>query len=92
MTAETQDLKTLLLSTDDEFRQLAEKHQELEERTSFHRPHLSEQNVSSDAEETDAPEGPDGMLSRRYRNSPTTSGVPIPASDAARGWSGGRPG
>ncbi|MBE3072034.1 MAG: YdcH family protein [Acidobacteria bacterium] len=32
MTADSQDLKALLLETDDEFRQLATKHQELESR------------------------------------------------------------
>ena len=32
MTADSQDLKPLLLETDDEFRQLATKHRELEER------------------------------------------------------------
>ena len=32
MTGDSQDLKTLLLSTDDEFRQLAAKHQALEAR------------------------------------------------------------
>jgi uncharacterized protein len=32
MTADSQDLKALLLATDDEYRQLATKHQELEER------------------------------------------------------------
>lgn len=32
MTADSQDLKALLLRTDEEFRQLAAKHQELEER------------------------------------------------------------
>jgi uncharacterized protein len=32
MTADSRDLRTLLLQTDDEFRQLAERHHELEER------------------------------------------------------------
>ncbi len=32
MTADSQDLKPLLLETDEEFRQLAKKHHELEER------------------------------------------------------------
>ena len=32
MTADSQDLKNLLLKTDDEFRQLAEKHHELDDR------------------------------------------------------------
>jgi uncharacterized protein YdcH (DUF465 family) len=32
MTADSQDLKALLLATDDEYRQLATKHQELEGR------------------------------------------------------------
>lgn len=32
MTADSQDLKTLLLQTDDEFRQLVEKHHELDDR------------------------------------------------------------
>ena len=32
MTADSQDLKPLLLETDEEFRQLASKHHELEER------------------------------------------------------------
>ena len=32
MTADSQDLKNLLLETDDEFRQLAEKHHELDDR------------------------------------------------------------
>jgi len=32
MTGDSQDLKTLLISTDDEFRQLAAKHQALEAR------------------------------------------------------------
>jgi len=83
MTAETQDLKTLLLSTDDEFRQLAEKHQELEER--LHqlstRPHLSEpervEEVTLKKRKLHLKDRMEDIV-RRYRNSPTTSSVPIP--------------
>jgi uncharacterized protein YdcH (DUF465 family) len=44
MKAQSQDLKTVLLSSDDEFRQLAAKHQELEVRLLelSSRPYLSE--------------------------------------------------
>lgn len=44
MKADTQDLKTLLLSTDDEYRRLATRHQELETRLLelSSRPYLSE--------------------------------------------------
>jgi uncharacterized protein YdcH (DUF465 family) len=44
MTANVQDHRTMLLQTDDEFRQLAAKHKELERRLSelAGKPHLSE--------------------------------------------------
>ena len=44
MTANVQDHRTMLLQTDDEFRQLAAKHKELEQRLSelAGKPHLSE--------------------------------------------------
>jgi len=83
MTAETQDLKTLLLSTDDEFRQLAEKHQELEERLRelSTRPYLSEpervEEVTLKKRKLHLKDRMEDIV-RRYRNSPATSSVPIP--------------
>lgn len=47
MTADSQDLKTLLLQTDDEFRQLAEKHHELDDRLHI----LSSKSYLSDLEQ-----------------------------------------
>ncbi len=44
MTADSHDLRSLLLQTDDEFRQLAAKHRELEDRLRVlsHKPYLSD--------------------------------------------------
>jgi uncharacterized protein YdcH (DUF465 family) len=44
MTADTQDLRNLLIQSDDEFRQLADKHRELESRLHElnHKSYLSE--------------------------------------------------
>ena len=44
MTADAPDLKSQLLQSDDEFRQLSTKHKELEDRLSelSHKPYLSE--------------------------------------------------
>jgi uncharacterized protein YdcH (DUF465 family) len=83
MTAETQDLKTLLFSTDDEFRQLAEKHQELEERLRelSTRPYLSEpervEEVTLKKRKLHLKDRMEDIV-RRYRNSPATSSVPVP--------------
>jgi uncharacterized protein YdcH (DUF465 family) len=83
MTAETQDLKTLLLSSDDEFRRLAEKHQELEERLRelSTRPYLSEpervEEVTLKKRKLHLKDRMEDIV-RRYRDSPTTSSAPIP--------------
>jgi uncharacterized protein YdcH (DUF465 family) len=90
MTAETQDLKTLLLSKDDEFRQLVEKHQELEAR--LHelstRPYLSEpervEEVTLKKRKLHLKDRMEDIV-RRYRNSPATSSVPIPHPTPHRG-------
>jgi uncharacterized protein YdcH (DUF465 family) len=90
MTAETQDLKTLLLSKDDEFRQLVEKHQELEVR--LHelstRPYLSEpervEEVTLKKRKLHLKDRMEDIV-RRYRNSPATSSVPTPHPTPHRG-------
>jgi uncharacterized protein YdcH (DUF465 family) len=90
MTAETQDLKTLLLSTDDEFRQLAEKHHELEERLRelSTRPHLSEpervEEVTLKKRKLHLKDRMEDIV-RRYRNNPSPSSVPIPHPTPPRG-------
>ena len=90
MTAETQDLKTLLLSTDDEFRQLAEKHQKLEERLRelSTRPYLSEpervEEVTLKKRKLHLKDRMEDIV-RRYRSDPTTSSVPIPHPTPPRG-------
>ena len=52
MTADAQDLKSKLLQSDDEFRQLATKHKELEDRLSelSLKPYLSEPEQTEEAQ------------------------------------------
>jgi len=89
MTADTQDIKTLLLSSDEEFRQLAATHQALEAR--LHelstRPHLSEpervEEVTLKKRKLHLKDRMEDIV-RRYRSRPPTTAV-----NASHSTSGG---
>jgi hypothetical protein len=87
MTADSQDLKNLLIETDEEYRQLAARHHELEERLHdlSHKPYLSQpeqvEEVTLKKRKLQLKDRMEDIV-RRYRQRATP---PIPAPQPIQG-------